>query len=256
MAQRPSTKSAIAVAALVALSACDSLMPSRPAVSVLPAPPPPPSAPMMAPALPAAPPPQMAPMATPAPTPAPAPRPASGALAGHLASYRTAESAQAGWQQLVRAQPALQTLKPYFLPATVNGQPWVRLLAGDFPNAEEVNRFCNWARAQRLYCQPMTVGANGQAMPAATAAPRQRQPRGTPQPAAPAPTPAPAAPAGQSMMMPAQPSAPPVATAPAVVAPPPPAPAQQVTNPAAQPPQPLAPPLPPRRQPGQPALPQ
>ncbi|CAN0348661.1 unnamed protein product, partial [Phaeothamnion confervicola] len=124
------------------------------AVTVLPPPPPPPTAmqaPQMAPQQP-----QMAPMQA-APPAAPAPRTGNGMLAGHLASYRTAESAQTGWQQLMRRQPALQTLKPYFLPATVNGQPWVRLLAGDFPNAEEVNRFCNWARAQSLYCVPMTI---------------------------------------------------------------------------------------------------
>jgi hypothetical protein len=247
MALRPSTKFAFALAALGALTACADLTTSRQAVTVLPPPPAPPSL-SQAPA----PPPQMAPMQAPAPATAPTPRTGNGALAGHLASYRTAESAQAGWQQLVRAQPALQTLKPYFVAATINGQPWVRVLAGDFPNAEEVNRFCNWARAQRLYCAPMTINSAGQAMPAATAAPRpQRQPRGTPQPAAPA------APAGQSMMTPAQPEAPPpVAAAPAAVAPPPPAPAQQVSNPAAQPPQPLAPPLPPRRQPSQPAVPQ
>jgi hypothetical protein len=254
MALRPSTKFAFAIAALGALSACGGDSPlSRQAVTVLPPPPAPPSL-SQAPA----PTPQMAPMQAPAPAaaPAPTPRAANGVLAGHLASYRTAESAQAGWQKLVRAQPALQTLKPYYVAATINGQPWVRVLAGDFPNTEEVNRFCNWARAQRLYCVPMTINSAGQTMPVTTAAPRpQRQPRGTPQPAAPAA--APAAPAGQSMMTPAQPAPPPVAAAPAAVAPPPPAaPAQQVSNPAMQPPQPLAPPLPPRRQPSQPAVPQ
>lgn len=252
MALRLSTKTAFAIAALGALTACADLTPQRQAVTVLPPPPAPPSLSQVP-----APAPQMAPMQAPAPAaaPAPAPRATSGALAGHLASYRTAESAQAGWQALVRAQPALQTLKPYFVAATINGQPWVRVLAGDFPNTEEVNRFCNWARAQRLYCVPMTINSAGQSMPVTTAAPRpQRQPRGTPQPAAPAA--APAAPAGQSMMTPAQPAPPPVAAAPAAVAPPPPAPPQQVNNPAMQPPQPLAPPLPPRRQPSQPALPQ
>jgi hypothetical protein len=197
----------------------------------------------------------MAPMQAAPAAAQPAARGANGALAGHLASYRTAESAQAGWQQLVRAQPALQTLKPYFVPVTINGQPWVRVLAGDFPNTEEVNRFCNWARAQKLYCVPMPVSGAAQPMPPSAAAPRQRQPRGTPQPAAPAPAPA----APQTMMVPAAPEAPPVAAAPAAVAPPPPAMAASpmpMANPAAQPPQPLAPPLPPRRQPTQPALPQ
>jgi hypothetical protein len=73
-------------------------------VVVVPPPPPPPQAPAMAPQ--AAP--QMpmaqapAPMA-PAPTQAPQAQAMGSALAGHLASYRTAEGAQAGWQQLVRA---------------------------------------------------------------------------------------------------------------------------------------------------------
>lgn len=184
-------------------------------------------------------------------------------LAGHLASYRTAESAQAGWQQYVRQQPALQTLKPYFVPVTINGQPWIRLLAGDFPNAEEVNRFCNWARSNRMYCVPMPVAAANQpnaqmprasAPAAAPAAPgsgtmqRQRQPRGTPQPAA--EMPAPAAPPAQ---MPAAPAA--------TVTPPPPAPVPQAPTPQAAPaangaPTPLAPPLPPRRQPSNTGIPQ
>ncbi len=258
MMLRRSFRFAIALAGLATLAACDDAPVNRQAVMVLPPPPPPPS-------LSAAQQQQMAqqqmaqqqqmqqqqmaPMqAAPAPA-APAPRAASGALAGHLASYHTNEAAQAGWQQLVRAQPALQTLKPYFIPATINGQQWVRVLAGDFPNTEEVNRFCNWAKAQRLYCAPMPISGASQAMPPSAAAPRTpRQPRGTPQPA-------PAAPGGQSLMMPAQPAAappPPMQAAPAAVAPPP----MQAANPALQPPQPLAPPLPPRRQASQPALPQ
>lgn len=128
----------LAEAALVALAACaddSARMPAaQPAIVIAP-PPPPPSA--MAPV------PQVAPMAPAPMMAAPAPQAAqapSMVLAGHLASYRTAESAQAGWQQYVRQQPALQTLKPYFVPVTINGQPWIRLLAGDFPNAEDVVR--------------------------------------------------------------------------------------------------------------------
>lgn len=265
-------RSAIALAALAALGACDAAMmrpPPQQAINVLPPPPPPsvqqqqamqtpPPAPMG----------QMSPMqGTPAPAAPARPAMPTGAFGGHLESYHSAEAAQAGWQALVKKQPALQTLKPYFVPVTVKGQPWVRVVAGDFPNRDEVNRFCNWARAQKMYCQPMSLSAAGQAMPPAvnTPAPRQRQPRGTPQPAAPAAVPAPApapapappppaapAPAaapsnGATMMMPA-PAAPP---APAAA----PAPAAQA-NPATQPPQPLAPPLPPRRQPTQPAIPQ
>lgn len=247
-----------AVAALAVLPACGLMdgAGTRPAMTVpsnpQDLPPPPPQAGQAAPMAQGP-----APMA-PAPMQTPPAQAMGSALAGHLASYRTAESAQAGWQQLVRAQPALQTLRPYFVPVTINGQPWVRLLAGDFPNAEEVNRFCNWARANRMYCMPMPVQAAAQpnaAMPQASPAQRQRQPRGTPQPApqsmAPATAPqtmspamAPAAPAPQS----AAPMAPPPAAA---------APAQAAPQPAAnQPPQPLAPPLPARRQPQNPSLPQ
>ncbi|MFN8760493.1 MAG: SPOR domain-containing protein, partial [Tagaea sp.] len=186
---------AAALAALAALAACETRGvggQARDAIVVPPPPPPPQTMPQMAPmAQPA----QMAP----APMQAPPAQSAGPALAGHLASYRTPESAQAGWQQLVRAQPALQTLRPYFVPVTINGQPWVRLLAGDFPNAEEVNRFCNWARANRMYCMPMPVqaaaqpnAAMSQAAPAA-AQQRQRQPRGTPQPGASAPAMTPSA---------------------------------------------------------------
>ncbi|MFM7346042.1 MAG: SPOR domain-containing protein [Tagaea sp.] len=191
-----------------------------------------------------------------APAPMQAPQATGPALAGHLASYRTAESAQAGWQQLVRAQPALQTLRPYFVPVTINGQPWVRLLAGDFPNAEEVNRFCNWARANRMYCMPMPVAGAAQpnaAMPQAAPAQRQRQPRGTPQTSAPMAPAAPAMPAAPAQMAPApQSSAPTMAPPPAAA----PAPAPAAQPAANQPPQPLAPPLPARRQPQNPSLPQ
>lgn len=222
---------------------------------VVPPPPPPPQAPLMVPQ--AAP--QMpmaqapAPMA-PSPMQAPSAQAMGRVLAGHLASYRTAESAQAGWQQLVRAQPALQTLRPYYVPVTINGQPWVRLLAGDFPNAEEVNRFCNWARANRIYCMPMPVAGAAQpnaGMPQAAPAARQRQPRGTPQPAA--PMMAPAQPAPAMTPAPAPQSAAPMAPPPAIAQPAAPPPAQPA---ASQPPQPLAPPLPARRQPQNPGLPQ
>jgi hypothetical protein len=151
----------------------------------------------------------------------------------------------------------LQTLRPYYVPVTINGQPWVRSLAGDFPNAEEVNRFCNWARANRMYCMPMPVQTAAQpnaGLPQAAPAQRQRQRRGTPQPApaqstAPA-TPAPAAPAMAPPAMAPQGAAPaPAMAAPAMAAPA----AQPAAN---QPPQPLAPPLPARRQPSQPGIPQ
>ncbi len=176
------------------------------------------------------------------------------AMGGHLVSYKSMEAAETGWQALVRRQPALQQLRPYFVPVLVRGEPWVRLVAGDFPDRDEVNRFCNWARAQQLYCAPMplagaslenpsslTGGASGGGAPAAS---RQRQPRPAAPPqsglndALPVPGPA-AAPT---------PVAPPVAAAPALVAP-----APNANN---VPAQPLAPPLPPRRQPGNPSLPQ
>lgn len=246
-----------AFAALAVLPACGMLAgeDTRHVVVVPPPPPPPPPqgslmVPQAAQQMPMAQAP--APMA---PAPMQTPQAMGTALAGHLASYRTAESAQAGWQQLVRAQPALQTLRPYYVPVTINGQPWVRLLAGDFPNAEEVNRFCNWARANRMYCMPMPVAGAAQpnaGIPQAAPAQRQRQPRGMPQtsaPMAPAPAPAP-------MMAPTAPA--PQSSAP--MAPPPAAPsspAQTAPQPAAnQAPQPLAPPLPARRQPQNPGLPQ
>jgi pyruvate dehydrogenase E2 component (dihydrolipoamide acetyltransferase) len=248
MSIRVATRAVAVPFAAALLGACGMLGPDRTAVVVTP-PPPPPT--MMQSAAPQ----QMAPLqVAPAPAPAAAPAPArSAALAGHLASYKSAESAQAGWQQLVRRQPALQTLKPYFVPVTISGQPWVRVLAGDFPNAEEVNRFCNWARAQSLYCVPMPVNGASQAAPpraTAPAAARPRQPRGTPQPAAPAAAPAPmtapAAPSQSQQMIPAP--------APAAVAPPPASNGPTAAAPTAT--QPLAPPLPPRRQPTQPAVPQ
>jgi hypothetical protein len=178
------------------------------------------------------------------------------AMGGHLVSYKSMEAAEAGWQALVRRQPALQQLRPYFVPVLVRGEPWVRLVAGDFPDRDEVNRFCNWARAQQLYCAPMPLaGASlenpssimsggGATSGGAPAAARQRQPRPAAPPqsglndALPVPGPA-AAPT---------PVAPPVAAAPALVAP-----AANANN---VPAQPLAPPLPPRRQATNPSLPQ
>jgi len=171
-------------------------------------------------------------------------------MGGHLESHKSMEGAEAAWQSLVRKQPALQQLRPYFVPVLVRGEPWVRLLAGDFPDRNEVNQFCNWARAQKLYCAPMPLAGaslenpasiSGGTSPAPNAAPSaaprpqpQRQPRGTPQ----------SGDAG-TLQVPAPVAAPPpVAAAPALVAPAPTAP------------QPLAPPLPPRRQAGNPALPQ
>jgi hypothetical protein len=175
------------------------------------------------------------------------------AMGGHLVSFKSMEAAEAGWQALVRRQPALQQLRPYFVPVMVRGEPWVRLVAGDFPDRDEVNRFCNWARAQQLYCAPMPLagaslenpssimsggGASNNSAPAAAA--RQRQPR----PAAP-----PQSGLNDPLPVPAPAAAPtPVAAAPALVAP--------VPNANNTPAQPLAPPLPPRRQPGNPGLPQ
>jgi hypothetical protein len=246
----------------LAASACASDGPDPRAASI--APPPPPPNPLQAQPPQAAPPPQTAQMPQQpqprAPQQAAAqPRAASNAglpMGGHLVSYKSMEAAEAGWQALVRRQPALQQLRPYFVPVMVRGEPWVRLVAGDFPDRNEVNRFCNWARAQQLYCAPMPLaGASlenpssimsggGAAAGAAPAAAAQRQPRPAPAQQSglndPLPIPAPAAPP--------TPVAPPVAAAPALVAPAP--------NPNNVPPQPLAPPLPPRRQPGNPPLPQ
>jgi len=173
------------------------------------------------------------------------------AMGGHLVSYKSMEAAEAGWQALVRRQPALQQLRPYFVPVMVRGEPWVRLLAGDFPDRDEVNRFCNWARAQQLYCAPMALagaslenpssigagaGAANGAAPAAAA--RQRQPR-----------PAPQSGTNDALPVPGPAAAPtPVAAAPELVAP------NSGTN--NVPAQPLAPPLPPRRQATNPTLPQ
>jgi hypothetical protein len=253
------------------VAACANEGPNPRAANI--APPPPPPNPLQAQAPQQAPPQQMAQMPqqmaqmpqqmTQQPQPrapqqaAAQPRGASAAgglpMGGHLVSYKSMEAAEAGWQALVRRQPALQQLRPYFVPVMVRGEPWVRLVAGDFPDRDEVNRFCNWARAQQLYCAPMPLagaslenpssimsgagGANGTAS-------RQRQPRPAPAQQSglndPLPIPAPATPP--------TPVAPPVAAAPALVAP---APAANNV-----PAQPLAPPLPPRRQPGNPSLPQ
>lgn len=173
------------------------------------------------------------------------------AMGGHLASHKSMEAAEAGWQALVRRQPALQQLRPYFVPVLVRGEPWVRVLAGDFPDRDEVNRFCNWARAQQLYCAPMPLagaslenpssivggGAGAASSGSTPAANRQRQPR-------PAAAPAPQA-SAETLQVPAP-----------VAAPPPVAPAPVLVAPAPTPAQQLAPPLPPRRQPGNPSLPQ
>ncbi len=111
---------------------------------------------------------------------APAPAPSGPAYGGHLASYYREADAIKGWNVIVRQQSSIGSLKRHIVPIKTPKGPMVRLIAGDFPSAEEATRFCTWARQQKLYCAVMELGANDATatpMPAAGPAKRARPAR-------------------------------------------------------------------------------
>jgi len=134
-------------------------------------------------------------MAPPPPPPPPAPEammapaPAMGPMyGGHLASYSREPDATRGWNQIVRQHSSIGTLKRYLIPADTSKGRMLRLIAGDFPTLDEAQRFCAWAKQQRLYCAVMELGADGRS---AKPLPAPRRPaRSTPaapRPASPPP---------------------------------------------------------------------
>jgi hypothetical protein len=114
----------------------------------------------------AAPPPAPVAAAPVQPMAGPPPPPTGPIFGGHLASYTREQDALNGWNVIVKSQSSIGSLKRHLVPAQTPRGPMIRLIAGDFPSAEEANRFCAWAKQQNLYCAVMQLGAD-----AATAAP-------------------------------------------------------------------------------------
>ena len=73
----------------------------------------------------------------------------------HLASYRSAAQAQAGWDELVKRFPRqLTTLAPDFRKVPVLGKPDnYRLYAGPFSDRAEAVSVCKVLAAKRQYCK-------------------------------------------------------------------------------------------------------
>jgi len=114
----------------------------------------------------------------PAPPPAPVesakmepPPPSGPKFGGHLASYYREADALKGWNIIVGQQSSIGSLSRHIVPIQTPKGPMVRLIAGDFPNADEATRFCTWARQQHLYCAVMALGPD-----ATTAMPASMQP--------------------------------------------------------------------------------
>jgi hypothetical protein len=95
------------------------------------------------------------------------------AFGGHLASYYREADALRGWTTIVHEQSSIGSLTRHIVPIQTAKGPMVRLIAGDFPNADEATRFCTWARQQHLYCAVMALGPGDHAVnPVPAAAPR------------------------------------------------------------------------------------
>ena len=100
---------------------------------------------------------------------------------GHLASYTKEDDAVRGWSIIVRQQSSIGSLKRHLVAAQTPKGKMIRLIAGDFPTAEEAARFCTWAKQQNLYCAVMQLSPDAMsATPAAAPArpARRAQPRG------------------------------------------------------------------------------
>lgn len=123
-----------------------------------------------------------------------APPPPTGPLyGGHLASYSREADAMRGWNNIVRQHSSIGTLKRYLVAADTPKGKMMRLIAGDFTTLDEAQRFCVWAKQQKLYCAVMRLAADGMSatpLPAPARAPRPaRAPAPAPAPASPAPPP-------------------------------------------------------------------
>ncbi|HEX9464906.1 MAG TPA: SPOR domain-containing protein [Alphaproteobacteria bacterium] len=81
----------------------------------------------------------------------------------HLASYFREADALRGWNIIVNQQSSIGSLTRHVVPVQTPKGTMIRLIAGDFPNAEEATRFCTWARGQGLYCAVMPLAAHDQA---------------------------------------------------------------------------------------------
>lgn len=178
-----------------------------------------------------APPPPPPPPPEPAPMAAPPPPPAGPTYGGHLASYSREADAIRGWNSILRQHSSIGTLKRHLVTADTPKGRMIRVIAGDFPSLDEVNRFCSWAKQQNLYCAVMQLSPDRMtASPLPLPARAARTPR-TPAAMAPA---APAAPMmAPAPMAPAAPMAAPAAPAPAAApaTPPATAPARPLTAP-------------------------
>ncbi len=76
-------------------------------------------------------------------------------LSVHLASYRSAATAQAGWEQLFAAAPAvLNGLEPRLERVDLGPDKgeFLRLKAGPVGSRAEANAVCDTLRAQGRYC--------------------------------------------------------------------------------------------------------
>jgi len=81
---------------------------------------------------------------------------APGRFLVHLASYRAQETAEAGWQTLVRTyKPLLDTLRPVTAKISVPGKgEFVRLLAAAFNESGQANRLCQQIKQRgHDFCQ-------------------------------------------------------------------------------------------------------
>ncbi len=127
----------------------------------------------------AVPPPPVA--AEPAPAMAvPPPPPAGPIYGGHLASYTREQDALNGWNIIVRQQSSIGSLKRHLVRAQTPRGNMIRLIAGDFPTADEAARFCAWAKQQNLYCAVMQLGPNdATSAPVPLTTPARRTRRGS-----------------------------------------------------------------------------
>lgn len=81
-----------------------------------------------------------------------------GGFTAHVASYKTAAAAHAGWAQIRSQAPDLGSLEPHFLPVEVPDKgTWVRLTAGRFATRADAAGFCASLKAVVPYCRPLEV---------------------------------------------------------------------------------------------------
>ncbi|MCB2098243.1 MAG: SPOR domain-containing protein [Parvularculaceae bacterium] len=80
----------------------------------------------------------------------------------HLASYRQAEDASAGWQKLQRENPdELGLLEPRIEKVSVEGKgEYLRLVGGGFSSREKAKALCDTLAAKGVFCRVATFGGD------------------------------------------------------------------------------------------------